>query len=72
MDLGATCTTSDLEASSEAVIVSANLSHTRLACCSRDNSVSTYASEGAGWRQLTSWDLPDGTGVKVRCPCTPV
>lgn len=65
MDLGATASTSELEGSGEAVIVSANLSHTRLACCSRAGLVSTYTSEGAGWHPLASCSLPDGAGVKA-------
>ena len=65
MDFGGTTSTSELEGSDTATSVSANLSHTRLACCNVNGTVSTYAKEGAGWRRLTSWKLPDGTPVKV-------
>jgi hypothetical protein len=54
-----------LEGTDAAASVSANLSHTRLACCSSIGTLSTYAKEGADWRRLTTWKLPDGTALKV-------
>lgn len=71
MDFGATVNTSELEGSHAAASVCANLSHTRLACCSLIGTISTYQKEGAGWRLLTTWKLPHGAAVKVIFTCSP-